>query len=168
MVQSGGRRIKRALYVNAYSISFINPEQRETLKKYHLVTDYVKERQKEIEIYNEQHRIDSDILINGRRMTNLGVFRKYVENYLRQHPGIKQDMTIMVRQLAAEDRGIPLELYCFTATTAWVHYEAIQADIFDHLFAAAGFFGLEIFQQPGGKDIVNAIRPLYDRAPAMN
>lgn len=168
MVQSGGRRIKRAIFINAHSVRFVDPQQREGLKKYHLVADYVGGRQKEIEHFNEENSIDSSVLINGRRMTNLGVFRKYVEQYLRNHPGIKQDMAIMVRQLAPEDRGIPLELYCFTNTTAWVHYETIQADIFDHLFSAISFFNLEMFQQPSGKDITNAIRPTVKDVSALN
>jgi miniconductance mechanosensitive channel len=157
MVQSGGRRIKRSLFINAQTIQFIDPETRELYKKYQLMADYIEQRQKEIEAFNSANEIDTSVLINGRRMTNLGVFRKYIENYLRNHPKIKQDMIIMVRQLAAEDRGIPLEIYCFTNTTAWVEYEAIQSDIFDHLFSAVHFFGLDIFQQPSGKDILQTI-----------
>src|SRR5690606_30558160 len=111
----------------------------------------------EIEAYNSNKNVDASVLINGRRMTNLGVFRKYTENYLRNNPKIRQDMTIMVRQLAIEERGVPIEIYCFTNTTAWVAYEAIQADVFDHLLAAAVYFDLEIFQQPAGKDISSSI-----------
>ncbi len=95
-------------------------------------------------------------------MTNLGVFRKYIEYYLYNHPFIRKDMTILVRQLGIEERGVPIEVYCFTTTTSWVEYEAIQADVFDHLLAAASFFGLEIFQQPSGKDISTSIEKFSD------
>jgi len=153
MVESGGRRIKRSIYINAQSIRFVDPDTRENYKKYFLVKDYLNRRQQEIEDYNAKNEVDTSVLINGRRMTNLGVFRKYVESYLKSHPKIRPDMTIMVRQLAIEDRGVPLEIYCFTNTTAWVEYESIQADIFDHLLSAVSFFGLDIFQQPSGKDL---------------
>lgn len=152
MVESGGRRIKRAIYINSQTIRFVDPETREHYKKYYLISDYVIRRQKEIEEYNAEKQVDTSVLINGRRMTNIGVFRQYVEAYLKSHPRIRTDMTIMVRQLAIEDRGVPIEIYCFTNTTAWVEYESIQADIFDHLLSATAFFGLEIFQQPTGKD----------------
>src|SRR5690606_25100833 len=102
---------------------------------------------------NARHHVDTSELINGRRMTNIGVFRRYVDAYLRNHPHIRQDMTLLVRQLPMEDRGVPLEVYCFTKTTVWAEYETIQADIFDHLLAAMEYFGLSIFQQPSGKDI---------------
>lgn len=157
MVESGGRRIKRSIFINSQTIRFVDPETREAYKKFNLITDYIIRRQREIEEFNIENQIDTSVLINGRRMTNIGIFRKYVESYLKGHPKIRPDMTIMVRQLAIEDRGVPLEIYCFTNTTAWVEYESIQADIFDHVLSAATFFGLEIFQQPTGKDIQNAI-----------
>jgi miniconductance mechanosensitive channel len=157
MVESGGRRIKRAIYINSQTIRFVDPESREQYKKFFLIRDYVIRRQQEIEAYNTENEVDTSVLINGRRMTNIGVFRKYVEAYLKSHPKIRQDMTIMVRQLAIEDRGVPLEIYCFTNTTAWIEYEAIQADIFDHLLSATAFFNLEIFQQPTGKDFQKMI-----------
>src|SRR5690606_14611554 len=130
-----------------------DPQTREQYKKYSLLTDYVSDRQQQIESFNAINNIDTTELINGRRMTNVGIFRKYLELYLKSHPQIRQDLTIMVRQLSIEDRGIPLEIYCFTKTTAWLEYEDIQADIFDHLLAGASYFGLEIFQQPSGTDI---------------
>jgi len=161
MQESGGRRIKRAVYVNSQTINFVDPETRERYKKYALITDYVSERQEQIEAYNTINNIDTSELINGRRMTNLGVFRKYLELYLHSHPKIRKDLTILVRQLTIEDRGIPIEIYCFTQTTAWLEYEDIQADIFDHVLAGASYFGLEIFQQPSGADIVRASKNLY-------
>lgn len=152
MQETGGRRIKRAIYVDAYSVKLVDAEMREKFKKYQLIKDYVEKRQEEIEEYNKKNNIDTSVLINGRRMTNLGVYRKYIESYLKNHPKIRQDMTVMVRQLANENKGIPLEIYCFTNTTAWLEYESIQSDIFDHLYSTATFFGIDIFQEPGGKD----------------
>jgi miniconductance mechanosensitive channel len=163
MVESGGRRIKRSIHINMQSVRFVDPDTREHYKKYYLITEYVTQRQQEIEAHNARHNFDTSILINGRRMTNLGVFRKYIEQYLRNHPRIRQDMALMVRQLAIEDNGVPLEIYCFTNTTAWVEYESIQADIFDHLLAAAAFFDLDIFQQPSGRDIQSAAGALGSR-----
>ncbi len=156
MQESGGRRIKRALYINARTVKFVDPETRQHYMQYYLLKDYLVVRQKEIDHYNKEYDVDTSVLINGRRMTNLGVFRHYVESYLRNHKGIRNDMILMVRQLNIEDRGIPIEIYCFTTTTEWVKYEEIQADIFDHLLAAVSFFDLEIFQQPGGSDITRA------------
>lgn len=160
MVESGGRRIKRAIYINSQSIKFVDPETRDRFKKFYLLENYVNQRQKEIDEFNSNNNIDTSELINGRRMTNIGIFRHYIESYLKKHPRIKQDMTILVRQLSIEDRGIPIEIYCFTNTTAWLEYESIQADIFDHLLAAISFFELEIFQQPSGKDISKPIEAL--------
>lgn len=153
MSESGGRRIKRSVYINVNTIKFIDEETRDRYKKIHILTDYINERQKEIELYNQENEIDITQIINGRRMTNVGVFRKYLENYLRNLPYIRKDMTLMVRQLAMEDIGIPIEIYCFTNTTVWTEYEEILADIFDHILAAATFFELDIFQRPSGKDI---------------
>src|SRR5690606_16051158 len=155
--ESGGRRIKRSVLVNVRTIKFVDPEARERFKKYTLISDYVSERQREIETFNSVIGVDTTQLINGRRMTNIGVFRRYVESYLQQHQGIRQDMTVMVRQLPSDDRGLPIEIYCFTNTTAWLEYESIQSDIFDHLFAAAAWFDLELFQQPAGSDILQAV-----------
>ena len=162
MVESGGRRIKRSILLNTQTVRFVDPQTREQYKQYQLISDYIEARQKEIEAYNAEQKIDTSVLINGRRMTNLGVFRQYLESYLRHHPFIRKDMTIMVRQLDIEERGVPIEVYCFTTTTSWVEYEAIQADVFDHLLAAAAFFGLEIFQQPSGKDISTSIEKFSD------
>lgn len=164
MAETGGRRIMRSVLINTQTVKFISPETREAYKKYHLISDYIVERQAEIDSHNNKEDIDDSVLINGRRMTNLGVFRIYLENYLKSTPNIRQDMTIMVRQLSIEERGVPMEIYCFTNTTDWLAYEAIQADIFDHLLAAASYFGLEIYQPPTGKDIANSIDKLINRA----
>lgn len=160
MRESGGRRIKRTILINMRSIRFVDPETRERYKRFYLIRDYITQRQAEIERYNEEHDFDTSELINGRRMTNIGVFRRYAEAYLRNHKGIRQDMTLLVRHLAIEDKGLPLEIYCFTNTVVWAEYESIQADIFDHLLAAIPYFGLETFQQPAGSDIEAAVRQM--------
>src|SRR5690606_22414071 len=120
---------------------------------------------KEIEEYNVQNHVDTGQLINGRRMTNVGVFRQYVENYIRSRKSIRNDMTILVRQLPILDQGLPIETYCFTNTTAWVEYEPIQSDLFDHLLAATSWFDLQLFQQPAGSDIANAVAGISARGP---
>lgn len=154
MTESGGRRIKRSIFINVNTVKFVDPETREHYKKYNLITNFVTQRQHEIEKFNAEHEVDTTQLINGRRMTNIGVFRNYIESYLRNSKHIRKDMTLMVRQMPIEDRGVPIEIYCFTNTTNWGEYEGIQSDIFDHLFAAVTFFDLEIFQQPSGSDIM--------------
>lgn len=158
MVQSGGRRIKRSLFIDANSIHFVEAAAREELKKIHLIASFLTGRQQDIEASNSKHNIDTSVGINGRRMTNIGIFRHYIELYLKSHPGINKEMTIMVRQLALEDKGIPLEIYCFANTTDWLGYESIQADIFDHLFATAKYFDVSLFQQPSGKDLSKAMQ----------
>jgi miniconductance mechanosensitive channel len=157
MQQSGGRRIKRAIRLDSQSVRFVDDTLRSELKKIYLLKDFLLERQKIIDAYNEKHAFDMSMPVNGRRMTNLGVYRAYVESYIKHHPRIHQEMTILVRQLPTEGRGIPMEIYCFTDTTNWGEYESIQADIFDHLFAATSIFGLDIFQEPGGRDFSRAL-----------
>jgi len=134
------------------SVKFVDATARESYKKIFLLKDYIETRQKEIEEFNSKYDFDSSVLINGRRMTNLGVFRHYVESYLKNHPKIHQGLTLLVRQLPLEDKGIPIEVYCFTKTTAWNEYEDIQADVFDHLLASASYFDLDVFQQVSGSD----------------
>lgn len=152
MQNSGGRRIKRTLRIAVSSVCFVDPDMREKFKQIDLIREYVTSRQAEIEKYNLENRVNTAVLINGRRMTNIGVFRTYVQTYLEQHPGIHQEMTLLVRQLTPDEFGVPLEIYCFTNTVKWAGYETIQSDIFDHLFASASYFGLQIFQNPSGKD----------------
>jgi miniconductance mechanosensitive channel len=153
MTESGGRRIKRSVYINVHTVKFIDQETRERYKKIHLITEYIQERQEEIDLYNLENQIDTSEVINGRRMTNIGVFRKYIENYIINRPDIRKDMSLMVRQMPIEDRGVPIEIYCFTNTTVWSEYEDILANIFDHILAAATYFELDIYQRPSGKDI---------------
>lgn len=165
MYESGARRIKRSVFLNAHSVRFVDAPTRERFKRYQLIADFITERQHDIEQYNREQQIDTSVLINGRRMTNLGIFRKYVEFYLQKHPKVRKDMHLVVRQLATEGKGIPIEIYCYVTETALENYEAIQSDIFDHLYAVIPFFELDIFQQPGGQDIASAITML-SRPPA--
>lgn len=159
MQTSGGRRIKRNILININSIRFVDPAMRDRFKKIGLIADHIAERQNEIETFNKTHNINTDILINGRRMTNVGVFRTYVERYLRHHPGINQQMSLMVRQQPPDENGLPLQVYCFTSSVKWVEHETVQSDIFDHLFAAVSYFDLTIFQSPAGEDFRSLVPP---------
>lgn len=153
MQESGGRRIKRALYIDTSSIQFCTEEMIERYKQIHYLADYIAEREHEIEEYNCQNKVDRSNIVNGRAMTNIGVFRAYISEYLQHHPGIHKEMTLMVRQLAPGEHGLPIEIYAFANSVQWAVYENVQADIFDHLFAVAGEFGLRIFQNPAGSDL---------------
>ncbi|MEO6135057.1 MAG: mechanosensitive ion channel domain-containing protein [Ginsengibacter sp.] len=152
MQMSGGRRIKRTIQVSIDSIQFVNPEMRDRFKKIDLIKDYIIKRQAEIEQHNKDNEVNTDVLINGRRMTNVGVFRTYIEKYLQNHPRIHRDMTMIVRQQEPGQHGLPIEIYCFTNTIKWAEYENIQSDIFDHIVAAISYFNLTVFQSPTGKD----------------
>jgi miniconductance mechanosensitive channel len=152
MQQSGGRRIKRAVHVDIGSIKFCDDRMIEQFRKIHLITDYVMLKLEELDQYNREENIDTTVLVNGRRMTNIGTFRAYVKAYLRKHKQIHQDMTFLVRQLPPGQAGLPIEIYVFTNDTAWANYEAIQADIFDHILAVVPQFDLRVFQNPTGED----------------
>lgn len=151
MSASGGRRIKRSLFIDTTSIHFLSEEEQKKLQKANLLHPYLTELHQEIEQYN-QH-ISNDNVLNQRQMTNIGTFRIYLTEYLRNHPKIRKDMTMMVRQLAPDAQGLPLEIYCFTNTVVWLEYEGIQSDIFDHIFAIVGEFGLRVYQAPTGNDV---------------
>ncbi|MBP1905135.1 miniconductance mechanosensitive channel [Paenibacillus turicensis] len=152
MQNSGGRRIKRSIYIDTNSISFCTSEMIEDFKKIQYLQSYISTKQKEIDDYNVRYEIDRSSLVNGRALTNIGVFRAYIQAYLEKHPGIHKEMTLMVRQLAPQETGLPIEIYAFTNKTEWAVYEGIQADIFDHIIAIAPSFGLRIFQNPTGHD----------------
>jgi miniconductance mechanosensitive channel len=152
MEESGGRRIKRSLNIDMKSVGFLDSEQVEKFRKYHLLKDYITTKEKEITDYNKANKLDEDTVTNGRKMTNLGTFRVYLENYLHKHPKINQDMTFLVRHLQPSEMGIPMEIYVFSNDQAWANYEAIQADIFDHVLAVLPEFGLKVFQNPTGDD----------------
>ena len=117
------------------------------------MTEYIENKEKEIEEYNEEHAIDTSLLVNGRHLTNIGTFRKYIEYYLENHPRVHKGLIRMVRQLSPDDRGLPLEIYAFVDNTQWVTYENVQADIFDHIFSVVDTFELRIFQKPSGNDM---------------
>ena len=153
MQESGGRRVKRSINIDMTSVRFCTPEMLEKYRKIQLLTNYVEETERVVEEYNKEHDIDNSVLVNGRRQTNLGVFRRYLTNYMRSLPNVNQEMTCMVRQLQPTETGIPLELYFFSANKVWVAYEGIQADVFDHVLAIIPEFGLRIFQNPSGEDL---------------
>lgn len=153
MQAAGGRRIKRSLFIDTNSVHFCTEEMIDKFKKIHYLEDYINKKEKEIAEYNEKNEINRENKVNGRAMTNIGVFRAYIDNYLNNHPGIHKGMTLMVRQLAPSENGLPLEIYAFTNNTEWAVYETIQSDIFDHLYAVAPEFGLRIFQNPSGYDL---------------
>ncbi|MDO6519646.1 mechanosensitive ion channel [Zobellia uliginosa] len=148
MENSGGRRMKRALVISQRSIRFLNPEDIESFKNIELIRDYLSTRDEQITSYNTANGVNKELAINGKNLTNIGVFRKYVINYLENHPAVNKGMTLMVRQLAPTTQGIPLEIYAFSSDKRWENYEYIMADIFDHLFAALPYFDLEVFELP--------------------
>ncbi len=159
MELAGGRRIKRAILVDQASIKLCDDALLERLRKVHLLKDYLEQKFREIEQDNQRRGVDiSASPLNGRRLTNVGTFRIYIENYLRAHPKIRKDMTLMVRQLPPTPQGLPLEIYCFVADTRWVPYEKVQADIFDHILSVADEFDLRVFQQPTGWDLREGLR----------
>nr|WP_129733701.1 mechanosensitive ion channel family protein [Parabacteroides goldsteinii] len=153
MQESGGRRVKRSINIDMNSVRFCTPEMLAKFRKISLLTEYIDTKQKELEIYNEEHNIDDSIKVNGRRQTNLGVFRAYLVNYLKSNPDVNKDLTCMVRQLQPTEKGIPMELYFFAATTVWIPYEGIQSDVFDHILAVLPEFGLQVFQEVSGSDL---------------
>lgn len=146
MQEAGGRRIKRALYLDQHSVGFLDAQALQRLEQFAVLGDYLREKQAELTAWNSGLEAQGVNAVNARRVTNLGTFRAYVERYLRQHPGIHTDMTLLVRQLQPTTEGLPLEVYCFTRTTAWAGYEGTQSDVFDHLLAILPAFGLRVFQ----------------------
>lgn len=148
MQASGGRRIKRSLIIRQKSIRFLSSDESERLKKIQLVEAYIASRNEQINHYNESNQINKELLVNGRNLTNFGLFRKYVTNYLESHSAINKGMTLMVRQLQPTPQGIPLEVYAFSSDKRWENYEYVMADIFDHLLAALPYFSLEVFELP--------------------
>jgi miniconductance mechanosensitive channel len=153
MQQSGGRRIKRSLFIDASGVRFVADDEELKLTQIHLLTDYIGRKQAELKAWNQAQGNVAALSANRRRMTNIGTFRAYALAYLQSHPDIHLDMTCMVRQMQTTSQGIPLEIYCFTRTTAWADYERIQGDIFDYLLAVMPEFGLSLYQQPSGMDL---------------
>ncbi|PKM95977.1 MAG: mechanosensitive ion channel protein MscS [Firmicutes bacterium HGW-Firmicutes-1] len=153
MTQSGGRRIKRSIFIDITSITFCTEELLKEFKKIHYLTEYIQKQEIEVEIYNLEHDIDTSTIINGRHLTNIGVFRIYLQNYLYNHAKLHSNMVQMVRLLPPVEHGIPLEVYAFTNEIEWEAYERIQSDIFDHILAIIPHFGLRVFQKPTGHDL---------------
>lgn len=153
MENSGGRRIARSFVIDIDTVKFCTPEMLERYKKYQLVTNYIIEKEKEVEEYNKTNNIDNSTLVNGRRQTNIGIFRAYLTEYLANCPYINKDMTFMVRQLAPTEFGIPMQVYAFSSNKEWIKYENIQSDIFDHIFAVVPMFDLKIYQKPSSNTL---------------
>lgn len=153
MSESGGRRIMRAIYIDANSIKFMDQKLYDHLLEAELLAPYLKMKKQEVDDSNQNLQVDMSMKVNGRRLTNIGTLRANLLNYLKNHPNIRQDMTLLVRQLAAENHGVPLQIYAFTNTTVWAEYEDIQGDIFDHIYAIIDAFDLRIHQSPGSADI---------------
>lgn len=154
MENSDGRRIKRSLSIKLDSVKYLSKNEVDELKKISSITAYLDKRQSDIEEYNSEHNIDKTLLLNGRNLTNIGVFRKYIETYVENHSAINKDMMIMVRQLQPTTQGIPLEIYAFSSDKRWKNYEYIMADVFDHIIAAVPYFDLEIFELPNSSSFI--------------
>ena len=146
MTKSGGRRIKRHILIKAHSVKFLTAEEVEHYKEIHHLTSYITHRQADIDKFNTLNNINKSNIVNGRNLTNLGLFRKYVNQYIASHPGINKDMTMMVRHLQPTENGIPIEIYCFSKDKQWANYEHIMADILDHTMASIPYFDLEVFE----------------------
>jgi len=155
MQESGGRRIKRAIHIDVSSIKFCDEEMLERFSKFQYISEYIAHKKIEIDQHNESYDLSS--MVNGKRLTNIGTFRAYIQRYLKNHPQISEDFTLLVRQLKPDEHGLPIEIYTFTNTTNWLTYENIQADIFDHILAAVREFDLRIFQHPSGSDFQHLI-----------
>ncbi len=155
METSGGRRIARSFVIDVDTVKFCTPEMLERFKKFQLVSQYIIDKEKEIEEYNKLNNIDDSNLVNGRRQTNLGIFRAYLNAYLANCPFINKDMTFMVRQLAPTENGIPIQIYAFSSNKSWIPYENIQSDIFDHVFAVVTMFDLKIYQKPSSNSLAS-------------
>ena len=157
MRESGGRRVKRSVNLDVNSVCFCTPEMLERYKKIVILKEYIEQTEQKVQQYNQQQGIDDYVPVNGIHQTNLGVFRAYLELYLKNLPVVNSDLTYMVRQLQPTEKGIPLEVYFFSREKDWVPYEKIQADVFDHIFAVVPYFGLKVFQNPSSADIVRVL-----------
>lgn len=155
MSESGGRRIKRSITLDMGSVHLLNQEDISGLRKIQYIDEYLDKKSSEVREWNKENGVNLDCPVNGRRLTNLGTFRAYIESYLQNHPQIRKDMTFLVRQLAPGPEGVPIEIYVFSAEQRWAHYEAIIGDIFDHLIAVVPEFGLKVYQRPSGGDLLS-------------
>ena len=153
MLNSDGRRIKRHILIQSKSIRFLNEEELFKMKKIQIISDYIDSKQLEINKYNKTYNVDKSLPINGRNITNFGLFRKYITNYLEKYPGINKNMILLCRQLQPTAQGIPLEIYAFSKDQRFEQYEHIMADIFDHIIASVAYFDLEIYELSTDKSI---------------
>ena len=158
MEESGGRRIKRSLNIDMDSVKFCTAEMLEKYGKIQILKPYLVQMEKEIETYNKKNNIDPSVFVNGRRQTNLGIFRAYLKTYLKRRQDINFSMTFLVRHLQPTEKGVPIEIYLFTKTKAWAEYEDIQADIFDHILAAVSQFGLKVYQYPSNSGLLEVMK----------
>ena len=147
MSESGGRRIKRSVYIDLRSVRFCDEEMLKSFEGIRFIQKYIEQKRDELKRYHQESQIDEKDLLNSRKLTNLGTFRSYLQSYLKHNRNINQDMTLMVRQLAPTELGLPLEVYCFSANKDWVAYEGIQADLFDHIISMLPLFGLKAYQR---------------------
>lgn len=152
MLNSDGRRIKRHILIKTSTIRFLKDEELEKLKSIALISDYIDTRKRDIDAFNTTNSIDKSLPINGRNLTNLGLFRKYITQYLRNHPALNQDMILMCRQLQSTSQGVPIEIYTFSRDKVWENYEYVMADVFDHIFSSVKYFDLEVFELPSDKE----------------
>lgn len=152
MSESGGRRIKRAVQIDMATVRFLLDEEIQKFSRFVLLRDYIQTKRQELQEHNRQYTGDPSLIVNARRLTNVGTFRAYLRAYLRQHPKIHQDMTFLIRHLPPGPEGLPIEIYVFTNDIQWSSYEGVQADIFDHILAIAPEFGLRVYQKPSGHD----------------
>lgn len=148
MFNSDGRRIKRHVLIKSSSVRFVLDHELEEFKKIHLLSNYIDHRQNDIVKYNTINKVNKDVLMNGRNLTNFGLFRKYITEYLLKHPGLNKDMIIMCRQMQSNEYGVPLEIYAFSKDKTWANYEYIMSDIFDHVISSVSHFDLEIYELP--------------------
>ncbi len=153
MSESGGRRIKRVLHIDMHSIKFCDEEMLDRFAKIQYIHEYIEKKRQEVAEHNRKLNVTDEDLANGRRLTNVGTFRAYMEAYLRNHPKIHQDMTLLVRHLAPGPQGLPIEIYAFSNDQQWANYESIQADLFDHFLAVLPCFDLRVYQEPSGADV---------------
>ncbi|KAA6325512.1 Miniconductance mechanosensitive channel YbdG [termite gut metagenome] len=155
MQESGGRRVKRSINIDMKSVKFCTPEMIAKYRKIHILKEYIEKTEKGLNEYNEKNSIDNSVLVNGRRQTNLGVFRAYLTGFIKNYPDVNHTLMYMIRHLHPMEKGLPVELYFFTNTTNWILYEGIQADVFDHVLAIIPEFDLNVFQDPTGTDFRN-------------
>lgn len=162
MQERGGRRIKRSVFIDTSTTRFLTDEEIRKFSNFVLLKDYIAEKQKELEEYNAPYSGNPDMVVNSRRLTNIGTFRAYIFNYLKSHPLIHQNLTLLVRQLQPTPEGLPLEIYAHTNDTRWAIYEGVQGDIFDHILAIAPEFGLKIYQRPSGYDLAQGVAKVVE------